>query len=196
MNEPPKWKRLYWNHQWKLKIAAMWFAAGFPWKLGIRLRPLIFRLVLENLGAGVVFQRGIRLICPEYVSIGSHCSIGRGVFITGGGGVTIGDWVGIGPDSKIWSINHRFDDPDRPWLQQGHELKPVVIEDDVWLGANVFVAPGVSIGRGAIISAGAVVTKNIPAYALVGGNPGRVIGWRRRPDTSAAAQDETSATSG
>src|SRR5690606_13730549 len=105
-------------------------------------------------------------------------------FINGGGGVTIGEWVGIGPDSKIWSVNHRFEDPETPLLLQGYEKQPVVIEDDVWLGANVFIAPGVTIGRGTIVAAGSVVNKNIPAFALVCGNPGRVIGWRKKPESS------------
>ena len=197
MSEVPKWKRTYWKYHWKLKVIAFWVAAGIPGALGIRVRPLVFRSVLKSLGTNVVFQRGMRLISTENISIGSNCNFARDVFITGGGGVTIGDWVGFGPGTKVWSINHRFDDPDRPWLLQGHELKPVVIEDDVWLGANVFVSPGVTIGRGAIVSAGAVVNKNIPSFALVSGNPGRVIGWRKRPETeNVPAAEETAATPG
>jgi len=133
------------------------------------------------LGEHVVIQAGFRVTNPELISVGSNCNFAQGVFITGGGGVSIGDWVGFGPDTKIWSVNHRFDDADRPWLVQGWEKAPVVVEDDVWLGANVFVMPGVTIGRGAIVSASAVVNKSIPAYALVSGNPARVIGWRKKP---------------
>ncbi len=187
MSEVPKWKRTYWKYHWKMRVLAYWISAGIPGKLGIRLRPLVFRHVLKSMGTNVVFQRNMRLIMPDNISIGSHCNFAQDVFITGGGGVTIGDWVGFGPGTKIWSINHRFDDPDRPWLLQGHELKPVVIEDDVWLGANVFVAPGVTIGRGAIVSAGTVVNKNIPPFALVSGNPGRVIGWRKKTEPEGAS---------
>ena len=97
----------------------------------------------------------------------------------------------FGPDVKVWSVNHRFDDPDTPWQLQGWEAKEVVIEDDVWLGANVFVMPGVIIHKGAIISAGTVVNKSIPAFALVAGNPGRVVGWRKRPAAAAAAAATT-----
>ena len=183
MSEVPAWKRTYWKYHWKLKVLAFWCAAGIPGAVGKRVRPFVFRKVLKRLGREVVFQRGMRLVSPENISIGSNCNFAQDVFITGGGGVTIGDWVGFGPGTKVWSINHRFDDPDRPWLLQGHELKPVIIEDDVWLGANVFVAPGVTIGRGAIVSAGAVVNKNIPPFALVSGNPGRVIGWRKKPES-------------
>jgi acetyltransferase-like isoleucine patch superfamily enzyme len=82
---------------------------------------------------------------------------------------------------KIWSVNHRIEDVTRPWLLQGSNKKAVVIEDDVWLAANVFVMPGVTIGRSAVVAAGSVVNKSIPAYAIVAGNPGRVVGWRTRP---------------
>jgi maltose O-acetyltransferase len=197
MSDIPIWKRTYWKCYGKLRALAFWLTAGIPGALGVRVRPFVFRSVLKSLGRDVVIQRGMRLVCPDNISIGSNCNFAQDVFITGGGGVTIGDWVGFGPGTKIWSINHRFDDPNRPWLLQGHELKPVVIEDDVWLGANVFVAPGVTIGRGVIVSAGAVVNKSIPAFALVGGNPGRVIGWRKKPElVGGRTAEETAAIAG
>jgi acetyltransferase-like isoleucine patch superfamily enzyme len=93
-------------------------------------------------------------------------------------------------------VNHRFNDPDVPWILQGWESKPVVIEDDVWLGANAFVMPGVTIGKGAIVSAYAVLAKSIPPYAIVAGNPARVTGWRKeqaRTERSMEAQCATSA---
>jgi len=71
----------------------------------------------------------------------------------------------------------------------------VTIEDDVWLGANVFVMPGVTIGKGAIVSAGSVVNKSVPSYAIVVGNPARVIGWRKQPQTGAPGAAATSAAS-
>jgi acetyltransferase-like isoleucine patch superfamily enzyme len=74
----------------------------------------------------------------ERLFVGSNCGFERRAFITAGGGVTIGDWVSFGPDVKVWSVNHRYSDPDTPHLLQGWDRKPVVIEEDVWLGANVF----------------------------------------------------------
>ncbi|MDN5849706.1 MAG: acyltransferase, partial [Nitrococcus sp.] len=152
-----------------------------PGRVGDRLRYAVMRRLLKHLGEDTSLARYLQIKTPEKVSIGSHCAIAQGTQIGGSGGVTIGDWVLFGPDVKIWADNHRFDDPDRPCLRQGLEYKPVVIEDDVWLGANVFVAPGVTIGKGAIVSAGTVVNKSIPPYAQVAGNPGRVVGWRKRP---------------
>ncbi len=111
------------------------------------------RYVLAKVGPGTSFQSGFVISNPEKVSIGANCGFARRTFITGGGGVCIGDWVSFGPDVKGWSVNHRYTDPDTPHLLQGWDAKPVVIEDDAWLGANVFVMPGVTIGRGAVVSA-------------------------------------------
>ena len=119
--------------------------------------------------------------------VGSNCNFARRVFITAGGGVRIGDWVGIGPDVKIWSVNHKFSDPDSPWASQGWDYKEVIIEDDVWIGANSFIMPGTRIGKGAIISACTVVSKSVPPYAVMAGNPGRVIGWRKKVENPEAA---------
>jgi maltose O-acetyltransferase len=174
-------KRFWWNVREECGLVALWFLAGIPAGLGVRVRALCIPFFVKRLGTGTTLQSRVRLTNPEKISIGSHCNFAQGVFITGGGGVRIGDWVGLGPDVKIWSVSHRFDDPDRPWLVQGWLKEPVVIEDDVWLGANVFVMPGVTIGKGAIISACTVVNKSVPEFALVAGNPGRVVGWRKRP---------------
>lgn len=167
----------------------LWLLGSIPLRVGERLRARCMPAYLQHLGSGTVLQHGFRVTMPEKVSIGSHCNIGCDAFITGGGGVRIGDWVGFGPDVKVWSVNHCFDDPDTPWLLQGSQYKEVVIEDDVWLGANVFVMPGVTIRKGAIVSAGSVVNKSVPPFALVAGNPARVVGWRKRPehDDSGAA---------
>lgn len=174
-------KEIWWQLRVECKSIALLLIVSVPAGLGMRLRALCMPCFLESVGKHTRFQSGLRLTNPERIAIGAHCSFAQGVFITGGGGVRIGDWVGFGPDVKIWSVNHRYEDADRPWQLQGWEKKPVVIEDDVWLGANVFVMPGVTIGKGAIVSACALVNKSVPAYALFAGNPGRVVGWRKRP---------------
>jgi maltose O-acetyltransferase len=174
-------KKHVWELRSELKALALWLLCGIPLQMGVWLRAWLLPSFLQHMGSETVVQHGLRITVPEKVSIGSHCNLGSDVFITGGGGVRIGDWTGFGPDVKVWSVNHRFDDPDTPWLLQGWESKEVVIEDDVWLAANVFVMPGVTIGKGAIVSAGTVVNKSVPAFAIVAGNPGRVVGWRKRP---------------
>ena len=86
----------------------------------------------------------------------------------------------IGPRCIIYTRNHAFERTDIPMFRQGmSETKPVVINDDVWIGARVTILPGVTVGKGAIIGAGSVVTKNIPEYAIVGGISAKVIKFRR-----------------
>ncbi|MDN5871757.1 MAG: acyltransferase [Nitrococcus sp.] len=182
--------RYYWRLRGKIRMLALWMVDGIPGRTGFRLRYALMRQLLKHLGEGTVLKRHLQIDIPETVSIGSHCALAQGTFIGGGGGVTIGDWVAFGPDVKVWSANHRFDDPDRPCLLQGDDDNPVIIENDVWLGANVFVAPGVTIGKGAIVAAGAVVNKSIPPYAQVAGNPGRVVGWRKKPSALSQADSD------
>ncbi len=177
-----KMKESWWALRTQLKALALWFLAAIPEAPGMWARRACMPFFLQSLGRKAVFQSGLRVTNPERVAIGSHCRFGQGVFITGGGGVRIGERVSIGPDVKIWSVNHRFEDPDVPIQLQGWDRKPVCIEDDVWLAANVFVMPGITIGRGAVVSACSVVHKSIPPYALVAGNPARVVGWRKHPE--------------
>lgn len=87
----------------------------------------------------------------------------------------------MGPDVVILLHNHRFDRTDVPMrFQEFSESEPVIIDDDVWIGCRVTILPGVRIGKGAIIGAASVVTKDVPEYAIVGGNPAKVIKMRKR----------------
>lgn len=180
-------KTIFWAFAEQTKFLTLWLLGVFPHGPGTWLRSCCLPFFLRSLGENTLIQHGFRITNPELVKIGSNCVFGQGVFITGGGGVRIGNWVGLGPDVKIWSVNHRFQDIGTPWLLQGYEKKEVVIEDDVWLGANSFVMPGVTIHHGAIISAGTVVTRSVQPYAIFAGNPGRVIGWRKTPENIVSA---------
>lgn len=93
--------------------------------------------------------------------------------------VTIGDDVIMGPDVKIYSRNHVFDDPDRPIAVQGKRFLTTSVGDDVWIGANVVILAGVKIGAHCVIGAGAVVTRDVPEWSIAAGNPARVIRDRR-----------------
>ncbi len=174
-------RRHYWWWRHEIPELVRWYAAHLPGGIGEWARVRILRRQLGGLGEHTRIGYGFRVTNPELVCIGAHCDFNEGVFLTGGGGITIGDYVGLGPGVKIWSVNHRYEDPDTPWLLQGHEKLPVIIEDDVWLGANCFIMPGLTIGKGSILSAGTILMKSIPAYAIVAGNPGRIVGWRKQP---------------
>lgn len=109
------------------------------------------------------------------IKIGQDCVIGENTVIRGQGGVEIGDRVYTSPSSQIIAVNHVFDDPDKPFIDQGITAEGIVIEDDVWLGSGVIVTDGVHIGKGAVVAAGAVVTRDVPAHTVVAGIPARPI---------------------
>jgi hypothetical protein len=94
------------------------------------------------------------------------------------GKVTCGNGVRIASHVSLVGFNHGFDDPDVPIHKQKHESRGIIIEDDVWIGANAVVVDGVKVGRGAVIAAGAVVSKDVPPMAIVGGVPAKVLRFR------------------
>ncbi|MEZ4646476.1 MAG: acyltransferase [Chloroflexota bacterium] len=120
------------------------------------------------------------------IKIGKNSLVGEYSVIRGQGGVTIGDRVYTSPFTQIIAVNHVFDDPKRPFVDQGITAEGIVIEDDVWLGAGAVITDGVRVGKGAVVAAGAVVTKDVPPHTVVGGVPARVI---KQIDGSEPKQD-------
>ncbi len=107
--------------------------------------------------------------------IGEGSLIGEYNVIRGQGGVRIGNRVYTSPMVQIIAVNHVFDDPTRPMVDQGITAEGIAIEDDVWIGSGAVITDGVTVGKGAVVAAGAVVTKDVPAHTVVGGVPARVI---------------------
>jgi len=108
--------------------------------------------------------------------IGKHCQVNEDVYIQS---AIIGDYVMIAQHVAILAVTHNFDRIDVPIILQGStKVKPVIINDDVWIGRNVVIMPGITIGKGVIVGAGAVVTKDIPDYAIVGGVPAKLLRYR------------------
>ena len=103
----------------------------------------------------------------DYTRIGIHCTVI--------GPVCIGDHVNLAQGITVTALNHNFADSSRKIDEQGISTQPVVIGDDVWIGANAVILPGVTIGRHVVVAAGAVVTKDVPDYSLVAGIPAKVI---------------------
>jgi acetyltransferase-like isoleucine patch superfamily enzyme len=120
-----------------------------------------------------------------FIRIGRRTFIGESVVIRGQGGVTIGDSVLIAPQAKILAVNHNFDDPARPVMDQGIRGSGIVIGDGAWIGAGAAILDGVQVGAGAVIGANAVVTHDVPAHCLAVGMPARVI--RRLAEGEAVA---------
>ena len=107
------------------------------------------------------------------VTIGDHTRVG--IHCTVIGPVCIGNHVNLAQGITVTALNHNFADSSRKIDEQGISTKPVVIGDDVWIGANAVILPGVTIGRHVVVAAGAVVTKDVPDYSLVAGVPAKEI---------------------
>lgn len=131
------------------------------------------------IGDRTVLHDYVKITANEgFVQIGNDCSIQTFCTISGVGGVRIGNGVRIAARSGIVAAQHVIDRLDIPIHKQGLTGRGVQIDDDVWIGMNCSILDGVHIGTGAVIGAGAVVTKDIPPYAIAGGVPARIIRHR------------------
>lgn len=143
---------------------------------GCTKQSIIRELVGEIFNQRISTTTEIRL--PLRMDYGANTVIGRHVFINSNlmlvdlGGITIADQVLIGPNVTIISVNH----PKEAQYRHDVELNPVAIEKNAWLGANSTILPGVTVGKNAIVAAGAVVTHDVPADTTVAGIPARIIG--------------------
>jgi len=139
------------------------------------LRSIWLRLFGIRIGKGSVIHSGARFFCIGRLTVGDYSSVGPRCYLDARQEITIGSCVNISHDTRIYTLGHDIHSPD--FRCKGN---PVIIDDYACLFSNVLVMPGVRIGRGAVIYPGAVVTKDVPEYAIVGGNPARVIGKRTR----------------
>jgi acetyltransferase-like isoleucine patch superfamily enzyme len=113
------------------------------------------------------------------LSIGSNVSIGKSAMLQCIGGITVGNNVMIAHGSQIISAGHRITDAGESMRFSGLDIAPIVIEDDVWIGAGAIVLPGVTIGKGSVVAAGAVVTKDVEPDSIVAGIPAALIRKRQ-----------------
>lgn len=143
----------------------------------------LFVLRFEKAGAGIVFDPLSSVFSYKNISLGGNVFIGgRAWFSTTHSKIIIGSDVMFGPSVYIFGGNHRFNQIGLLIRQHVKSLddkdKDVIIEDDVWVGGNTVILSGVVIGQGAVIGAGSVVTKSVPRYAIVAGNPAKLIRYR------------------
>lgn len=144
-------------------------------KIGLwcgKLRALMAKGFINQCGNCVNIDRNSQI--TSYLSIDDNSGIGPRSFLQGE--VHIGKNVMMGPDCIIYTQNHQFSNLDIPMCKQGFDIPfPVYIDDDVWIGGRVIILPGVHVMGGAIIGAGSVVTKDVPKFGIVGGNPARLL---------------------
>ena len=180
----PKWKKFIdWVIMNQVETRPRWF---------VRLLAPIY----QHRGKHSVIHRSARMDTPPYrifslgdysviesfacinnavgdVMIGDHTRIGLHNTIIGP--VEIGSHVNLAQGITVTALNHNFDDTQKRIDEQGVSTNPVTIEDDVWIGANAVILPGVTIGNHCVVAAGAVVTKDVPPHSLVAGVPAKVI---------------------
>ena len=130
-----------------------------------------------NISPDAVFSNPERIVLGDRVSLGSRCHIWAG---PSAGRITIGDDALFGPEVLVTAASYRFDDG-APVTRQAMDEADITIGRDAWLGTRVIVLPGVTIGDGAIIGAGALVRSDIPPFAIAVGVPARVVGNRKTP---------------
>ena len=143
-----------------------------------RTRAIYWGIFTKYMGKKVMIAGNCVIQSPHNVSIGDYSYINPRTTISGQGGVTIGKFVMIAANCTILSATHGITSYKLPMRMQGIVTKPVIIEDDVWIGVNVVILPGVHIGRGAIVSANTVVTHDVEPFSLVGGIPAKHIKYR------------------
>ncbi|WP_435199843.1 acyltransferase [Janibacter sp. GS2] len=138
-----------------------------------RLRKAIYRRAGMSIPDSSSIHWRAEFYAPEGIVIGEHVTIGDTCFLDGRSGLSIGDNVNLGSHVRIYTREHDVDSP--TFAETGD---PVVIDDHAWVASHAILLPGVVIGRGAVVAAGSVVTKDVEAYTIVGGNPAARI--RRR----------------
>lgn len=129
-------------------------------------------------GRGVFIASNTHLHIEGVLTLGEHVYIAPNSLLSAHEQLVIGDDTQIGDGVSIRDNDHRFDRRDVPIRLQGHTCAPVVIERDVWIGSHAVVLKGVRIGTGAVVAAGAVVTKDVPPYAVVAGVPAKLLRYR------------------
>lgn len=142
----------------------------------------MLKIAQEKSGSNFYFVNqgtgGLVVAHPQNLKMDKTSHFKSGAFIECQGGVEIGRYFHTGRGLTIFSSNHKYNNDNYIPYDEESELKPVVIEDFVWCGANVTILPGVTIGEGAVIGGGSVVARDIPKYAIAVGNPCKVVKYR------------------
>jgi len=143
-----------------------------------RLRSVLIGFNIKNYQRKIYLMPGCKFENVRDMQFGKYIFINHNTVFSTPHGMKIGSYVMIGPYCLFATVHHGFADWKKPMIFQPVSESPITIEDDVWIGANVTVLGGVTIGRGSMVAAGAVVTKDVKPYAIVGGVPAKLIRYR------------------
>lgn len=158
----------------ELAIMFIHFIGLFP---SHHIRRFFYRISGMIIGDGSTIHTGARFYDPGNIRIGKDSIIGEGVVLDGRDKIIIGNHVAIATEVMIYNAEH-----DVQSENFSAKTEPVVIEDYVFIGPRAIILPGVKVGKGAVVAAGAVVTKNVDEFSIVGGVPAKVIGERKAKD--------------
>lgn len=144
----------------------------------VHIRKWLYKGLGAEIEENVVFHFKTEIRAAHYLKVGKGTIIGDNAILDARNGLVIGKWVNISSNVSIYSDQHNYKDPDFKSYSKEDRKMSVEVENRVWLGANVIVLPGVTIGEGAVCCAGSVVTKNVEPFAVVAGIPAKKIGER------------------
>ena len=151
-----------------------WFLNRFACHLHFAgLRRLCAKAAGVKMGRGVHFYERYHIRAPKGIRLGDNVNIGPGVLLDGRCGLTVGSGVTISYEAVIWTQSHDYNSPD--FAGKG---APVTIGDRAWICSRAIILPGITVGEGAVVASGAVVTHDVPPYTVVGGVPALIIGER------------------
>ncbi len=166
------WEAVPWHARSGLALQSSMIVGSLPSR---QLRMAYYRWSGITAGDDVVIHRGLELRKAEWVTIGDGTVVGFDCILDGRGRLELGRNVNLSSEVAIWTMQHDLRDPDF-----GVVSRPVVVGDRAWLSFRCTVLPGVTIGEGAVIAAGAVVAKDVPPYAVMAGLPATQVGERPR----------------
>jgi len=163
----------------QIEATAFWLAGGLPGVLGFALRTAVFKLFFKRLGGFCWVQPGVTIVSSDRLRVGKHFGCNTGTYINAVGEITIGDYVLIGSNVTISSGIHSIEGEMPPVFARPAVPEPIRIEDDVWIGAGAVVLPGITLRRGSVVGANAVVTHDTEEYSVNVGVPAKKIRSRR-----------------
>jgi acetyltransferase-like isoleucine patch superfamily enzyme len=151
---------------------------GWPSLPGMWARAALWKPLFRRLDGMPLIYPGVYVTHAYGIAAGRRLSVNTGALIDGRGGITIGDDVMIGPYAVVTSSTHNHARRDVPMTALDHEMQPLTIGSDVWIGAHAFIRGGVTLGNGCVIGAGSVVLTDVPPFSIAAGVPARVVGAR------------------
>jgi maltose O-acetyltransferase len=157
-----------------------------PGTIGARLNRFLVKRIFRKCGRNVNIRPRVYFGSGRNLSMGDDSMLGQNSIIGSTAAVVIGNDVMMGPGVLIYTSNHGME-PGIPMRRQPLQCAPVCVGNDVWIGARCIILPGITIGDGAVLAAGAVVTTDVPANAVVGGVPAKVLKYRMSNNAKASA---------